>query len=452
MIFLNYLVWLVTNVIFLDSETGTGAVAFCFSSDLVSAIAELHRHGQEIHYHGHVDQTLDNWCTASCNLHFLQPPRTTGCQKILLFRRIARYFGITKKADTAIANRKKLIKLARARYNSRFKVRIYDQTLGFPGEGWQQFQVATWNTRSLTLERFNYAKSLGYDVLALTELWRNQSKYQDSSKQFIVSKPMIIKSGPNKGKTRFPNDRAAGVGILLSKRMQRKVHSFGSVGERICWVRLQGPACNLFVIAVYLPHRGRVAPTQAQTMTDLQRLLTNVPARDCICLLGDFNEQLPANVVNITGKWTGGPPTKNADDILSMLRLNNLTAINTMFRPKQKQTVHTFLQTKRKEGIDRSLSTNYVGRTVKCKYKRQWISGKVIAPSLISREPAWIVRYSDDFHKTYSERELKNIMIRQKNQQGGTPNRLYVCISQMEILRHCVQGQLGPVYSQKSVR
>ena len=135
------------------------------------------------------------------------------------------------------------------------------------------------------MERFEYAKQLSYDVLAIIELWRNQSKYQTKGKQFIVSKPELIKNGPRKGQKRFPNDRAAGVGILLSNRMSKKVHSFGSKGERVCWVRLQGPVCNLFVVAVYLPHRGRVAPTQEQTIDDLQSVLADIPSRDCICLL-----------------------------------------------------------------------------------------------------------------------------------------------------------------------
>ena len=51
----------------------------------------------------------------------------------------------------------------------------FKSTLGFPGEGWSEdhpnLKIATWNTRSLTFERFNYCKDLKYDVLAVTELW-----------------------------------------------------------------------------------------------------------------------------------------------------------------------------------------------------------------------------------------------------------------------------------------
>ena len=141
----------------------------------------------------------------------------------------------------------------------------------------------------MTKERFEYAKSLGHDVLTITELWRKQrkqGKYLTKRKNYFVSESEIIKEGPKKGQRRFPNDRAAGVGILLSDRMAKKVHSFGSRGERMCYVRLEGPACNIFVVAVYLPHRAKISPTQDQTLERLQQLLSEIPASDCICLIG----------------------------------------------------------------------------------------------------------------------------------------------------------------------
>ena len=67
--------------------------------------------------------------------------------------------------------------------------REFDSTKGFHGEGWQKLKIAAWNCRSLTFERFEFCKSLKYDILALTELWNNQGKFQNRTKQLIVSKP-----------------------------------------------------------------------------------------------------------------------------------------------------------------------------------------------------------------------------------------------------------------------
>ena len=155
----------------------------------------------------------------------------------------------------------------------------YDQTLGYPGEGWRwqkrktrrqkkrarrkwsklqpNLKFTTWNCRSLTRERFNYCQSLNYDVLCLTELWRNQEKFHTVTKRWTCSATIKGKNGNllNTG------DPAAGVGILLSARMEKKVLSYGNNNcERLCWVRLQGPTCNVYVICVNMPHRARVEP------------------------------------------------------------------------------------------------------------------------------------------------------------------------------------------------
>ena len=86
----------------------------------------------------------------------------------------------------------------------------------------------------MTVERFVYYKSLQYDVLAVTELWRTQEKFQTSDKAFIVGQAQIDEETEE---ARFPKDRAAGVGILLSQTTQQKVLSFDSVSERVCYVR-----------------------------------------------------------------------------------------------------------------------------------------------------------------------------------------------------------------------
>ena len=245
--------------------------------------------------------------------------------------------------------------------------------------------MATWNCRSLTFERVQYCRSLGYDVLALTELWHNQKKFQSKDNSFIIAEPKIIKKGKRKGKVRFPKDRAAGVAIMLSDRAQKKVQDFGSEGERVCYVRLKGPVASIFIIAVYVPHRGRVAPCQDDTLKDVENVLRRVPQGDCVCLLGDFNEQLQGGIKGRTGKWVGGPKSKNADKIMDLLRLHELTAVNTLFQPKHGKEVHTFLQTEPQGGTTQAQDGQgndygeYVGSYCKAKYHGKQIGGRVKA-------------------------------------------------------------------------
>ena len=295
----------------------------------------------------------------------------------------------------------------------------FDSTLGFPGEGWATLSLATWNTRSLTFERFQFCKNLGYDVLAITELWRNQTKFQMKNKRFTTSSPKLQTRGINKGKPRFPKDKAAGVGILLSTRARKKLLSFGSEGERVCWVRLEGPVCNLFIIAVYLPHRGRVQPNQDDTLRDIETVLAKVPKRDCICMMGDFNEQVQGGVQGRTGKWVANQQSVNADKIMQLMQLHELTAANTLFEPRCTSALYTYLQTKSSEQSAAGDHGEYVGETVRTRFKNKWYEGLVLATHGRNGKQQWTVKYSDKFTQQYGRISLEKILVRTKREKIG---------------------------------
>ena len=78
--------------------------------------------------------------------------------------------------------------------------------------------------------------------------------------------------------------------------MQKKVQDFGSEGESVCYVRINGSVKNIFIIDVYLPHRDHVTPCQDDAIKDVENVLCRVPQGDCIYIMGDFNEQLEGNI------------------------------------------------------------------------------------------------------------------------------------------------------------
>ena len=102
----------------------------------------------------------------------------------------------------------------------------------------------TWNCFSYCNARHQYCRSPGLDILALTELHGRQLDVEQS-KSWVVSA---------KGKD---SDPAAGVGIMLSARMTKKMASSGCVGSRIAWVRVLTPVCPIFFVCVYVPHKHR---------------------------------------------------------------------------------------------------------------------------------------------------------------------------------------------------
>ena len=270
---------------------------------------------------------------------------------------------------------------------------VVDSSCGFPGEGpttkWRQerLKIATWNSRSMTKVRFDYCKRLNYDVLAVTELWKSAPKFANGTTQWTYGMPAMDASG----EPRFPDDRAGGVGILLSDRACTKYMSHGSPCSRICWVRLRGPTTNLFVVAVYMPHRARVKPDQDDTIEDLMKLSRQVPTHDCFIVLGDFNEQLPADVEHCTGEWTAGPASANANKILEVMRIHNLYAINTSYQ--QKKLSATYIACT--EGSE--TNSTYVGREVCAKYKQKRINGKVTASAIVNGKKMYEMRFEDGY-------------------------------------------------------
>ena len=144
---------------------------------------------------------------------------------------------------------------------------------------WHNLKIATWNCYSLSRERFEFCKTLRYDVLALTELHNLQHKFPESKLWITSAIAEKHESGPKQGKSKDP---AAGVAIMLSPRMLQHYRGSGHVGTRIAWVRFAGPVCNVFFVAVYIPHKYRTAPSAQDTLAQLDALLATVNKNDCI--------------------------------------------------------------------------------------------------------------------------------------------------------------------------
>ena len=78
---------------------------------------------------------------------------------------------------------------------------------------WFNLTFACWNCFSYSHERHKFCKSLGYDVLVLTELHNKQNKFPQS-KIWVTSADAEIDKDTGKC-----TDSAAGVAIMLSERM-----------------------------------------------------------------------------------------------------------------------------------------------------------------------------------------------------------------------------------------
>ena len=208
-----------------------------------------------------------------------------------------------------------------------------------PTKAWNKdydkVKMACWNPWGICNERFNYCKSLNFDVLGLSELHNAHNKKAWKSKRWITSEDAGF---DKEGKC---TDPAAGVGILLSNRFADSVLAKGAVGARIVWVRIKGPVCPLFIICAYIPHKFRKNfPTATDVIKQLNDLLTKckeIKANDCIILMGDLNCEIMRNIPGCSGKWF---MNRRHDDghgeaITDLMRCHDLFAVDSLFRPRK---------------------------------------------------------------------------------------------------------------------
>ena len=190
-------------------------------------------------------------------------------------------------------------------------------------------RIATWNCGGLSNVTMSICKDLGYDILGITEThgWN-----RDPHALYSERPP--------------PGDKYSGCCIALSPHARRAVMHSGTVGSRIVFARLRGRPFNLFLICIYVPHKGRTEPAQVDTYCQLEELLETVPKRDAVILLGDFNSRLHRHAGNgrLVGRWCmhtradrGGTKLEN------LMEKHRLRAVSTYFQPAGRRAPCTYI-------------------------------------------------------------------------------------------------------------
>lgn len=203
---------------------------------------------------------------------------------------------------------------------------------------WGHVTLATLNVRSLGRKRqdadfyYSYLQSLSHDALGLTEMWNSQRHYESWA---------CVTSVTSQGGV----DRPAGVCILLSRRFASRQLHRGKIGTRGCWVRIQGPTCNLLIICIYVPPIGSKAEVVG-LMKGLREVLLHRSQHDCVILLGDLNVEFPRRYRKIIGPyaWKQGQTKlrRRTREFLEMFEQHSLCVPSTYFRPKRRHSMHTW--------------------------------------------------------------------------------------------------------------
>ena len=98
--------------------------------------------------------------------------------------------------------------------------------------------------------------------------------------------------------------RRNGVAIMVNKRVRNALLGYNLKNDRMISVCLQGKPFNITVIQVYAPTSNAKETEVEQFYEDLQDLLEQIPKRDVLFIIGDWNAKVGSQETpGVTGKF-----------------------------------------------------------------------------------------------------------------------------------------------------
>ena len=155
-------------------------------------------------------------------------------------------------------------------------------------------KIGTWNVRSMYQGKLDIVKAemdgIKIDILGISELkWTGTGHFPSGSYE-------VYYSGSQ-------NTRKNGMAMILNKKLVNSVIGYYPKNDRMISIRLQGKPTNLTIIQIYAPTTEAEKSIIDDFYTDLQQILDDVPKKDAILIIGDWNAKVGENAVpDIIGK------------------------------------------------------------------------------------------------------------------------------------------------------
>ena len=190
-------------------------------------------------------------------------------------------------------------------------------TMGKFGEGRDELICAT-------LHKY------GLDICAISE-----TKWKASGKREIGNYAVYY-SGVREDQLAY-----GGVAIAIKANLMSSVSTWCPVNERIVWVRFDADSVSTTVIGCYAPTEVASRDEKELFYKNLQIVLKDVPRRDLVILMGDFN----ARVAGERNVWKGvigrfgfndhqAGENDNGERLLEFCAVNNFCLSSTFFEHK----------------------------------------------------------------------------------------------------------------------
>ena len=133
-----------------------------------------------------------------------------------------------------------------------------------------------------------------------------------------------------------------GVAIIVNKKISKSVLGYNIVNDRIITLKLQGHPFNTSIIQIYAPTTDAYDDVIEQVYTELQEVLDNIPKKDMLFLIGDWNAKV-GNIEEkgVTGRFGLGEQNAAGERLIEFCIENQLFIANTMFF-QHKRRLHTW--------------------------------------------------------------------------------------------------------------
>uniref|UniRef100_W5MYU0 Reverse transcriptase domain-containing protein n=1 Tax=Lepisosteus oculatus TaxID=7918 RepID=W5MYU0_LEPOC len=188
-------------------------------------------------------------------------------------------------------------------------------------------KISTWNIRGMSQGKLDIIKRemirLNIDLLGISELHRKDNGH------FQLDDFSVYYSG-------HQELRRNGVALIAHKNIAHAVESYTIFSDRIVAICICGKPLNVTVLQVYAPTTDAPEDESERFYTKIEEALEQVPKKDIIYIMGDFNAKVGSQEeANIIGRCGLGERNKAGDSLVKFCHENHFRVSNTWFmQPK----------------------------------------------------------------------------------------------------------------------
>ena len=205
----------------------------------------------------------------------------------------------------------------------------------------QALNICTYNVRTLNKENNEHFTNLEkelelgfkWDIIGLSET-KIKGCYQEPMKHgHLLYNCGVPTTCPAYG----------GVGFIINKKHTANILELKGISERLALLKLKGKHNNQYYVQCYAPQSKRPEEEVEQFYILLQDLIDNIPQRDDLFVIGDFNAKvggLNSQYPEIVGMHSNvkGGHNKRGKKLMTFCSRNSLAITNTFFKHRRKYT------------------------------------------------------------------------------------------------------------------